>query len=151
MIDRRIRIPKDKDEFIEKLLSSDEGLGPFQYKVDVLAFAATVGATRNHKVPFDEVTKEPIRQDVFDRQGYDTIMNLLAVYETGSLTVLSDADEKIEQRASIFEAYANGGLEILKEKFKGSSDYMNEILLMINERKKKETPEGITDITELLR
>jgi dnd system-associated protein 4 len=151
MIDRRIRLPKDKDEFIENLLSSEEGRRPFQYKVDVLAFAAILGATENHKISFSEATKEPIRQEVFDRQGYDTVMNLLAVYDMGTPAVLSDEDDNIEQRASIFEAYANGGLELLRERFKGAADYLNEVLLLINEKKKKEGPEITGDLTELLR
>lgn len=151
MIDRRIRLPKDKDDFIESLLSSEEGRGPFQFKVDVLAFAAIIAATENHKVPFSEATKEPIRQEVFDRQGYDTVMNLLAVYDAGTPAVLSDEDDSIEQRASIFEAYANGGLELLREKFRGAPDYLNEVLLLINEKKKKEGPEIAADLTELLR
>lgn len=149
MIDRRIKIPKDKDEFIEVLLSGDDGRGPFHLKVDVLAFAAVLGASRNSGTSFEESTKEPIRQDVFSNQGYDTLIDLLAVYKTGSLDILTDTDEKVDERASIFEAYANGGLEILKEKLKGSMDYTNEILLMINEKRRKEQKEGEIDISEL--
>ena len=150
MIDRRIRIPKDKDEFVKQLVSSDGGSGPFQFKVDVLAFAAMLGAARNHKRQFDDATKEPIRQEVFDRQGHDSIMNLLAVYDSETTNLLSDEDEKVELRASIFEAYANGGLEILKEKLKGSVDFTNEILLMIRDRMQRGRQIDDIDITSLL-
>ena len=150
MIDRRIRIPKDKDDFVKQLVSGDGGSGPFQLKVDVLAFAALLGAARNHKRHFDEATKEPIRQEVFDRQGYDSIINLLAVYDSGSTALLSDEDDKVEQRAVVFEAYANGGLEILKEKLKGSIDPTNEILLLIRERMQQGKQVEAIDITSLL-
>jgi dnd system-associated protein 4 len=149
MIDRRIRIPKDKSEFIRQLLAADDGAGPFHLIVDVLAFASMLGAVKKNWVPLKEATKEPIRYDVLERQGYDTVVNLLAVFKTNDPGILADEDVKIDERATIFEGYANGGLEILHEKLKGSSDYLNEILLMIGERRKKDADVMPIDISTM--
>lgn len=137
MTDRRIRIAKDKVDFVKQLLIDEDGKGLFKYQVDVLAFAAVLGANRRHKMPLGETVKDPIRQDIFNRQGYDTLFNLLAIFNTNDPKVLSDTDEMDDRRATIFEEYANGGLEILREEVKGSVDYIDEILLMIADLRKK--------------
>ena len=115
MIERRIRFAKDKQELVKRFLSSDDGAGPFRLQADVLAFAASLGASRGRREPLPEALGEPIRQEVFDRQGYDTLVNLLAVQAEMSAAVLEDSDEMIARRASIFEEFANGGLSILAE------------------------------------
>jgi dnd system-associated protein 4 len=137
MPDRRIRIAKDKGDLVKELLIDEDGKGLFKYQVDVLAFAAVLGANRNHRVPLGETMRDPIRQDIFIRQGYDTLFNLLAVFDTNDPKVLADTDEMDDRRATIFEEFANGGLEILKEEVKGSLDYLDAILLMIAEQRRK--------------
>lgn len=137
MADRRISISKDKSDFVKELLLDEDRKGLFKYQVDALAFAAVLGANRNRRVPLGETTKEPIRQDVFIRQGYDTLFNLLSVFATSDPKVLADTDEMDDKRATIFEEFSNGGLEILKEEVKGSLDYLDAILLMIAEQRRK--------------
>ena len=151
MPDRRIRISKDKVDFVKDLTMVEDVKGLFKLQVDVLAFAAVFGASRNKKVPLGETAKDPIRQEVFDRQGYDTLFNLLAVFDTNDPKVLADTDEMDNKRATIFEEYANGGLEILQEELKGSVDYLDEVLLMIaDQRKKLEGEEEEFDISKIL-
>src|SRR5262245_21809888 len=123
MIDRRVRFAKDKVEIIKELVASEQTTGPFRLQADVLAFAAALGATRRFPIELGEATTEPIRQEVFDRQGYDTLINLLAVHHADDPLVLADSDEMEDRRITIFEEYANGGLQILQEELKGSVDY----------------------------
>lgn len=151
MADRRIGIARDKTNFVKDLMAGEDGKGPFRLQVDILAFAAVLGANRNRKVPLNETIKDPIRQEVFTRQGYDILFNLLAIYDTNDPKILTDTDEMDDKRATIFEEYANGGLEILQEELKGSVDYLDDVLLMIaDQRKKFEGEEEEFDLSKIL-
>jgi len=151
VIERRIRYAKDKADVIKRLVASDETTGPFQLNADVLVFAAAFGLSRNKLAALGDVLGEPIRQEVFDRKGYDTFMNLLAVHAETDPTVLSDADEMIERRARIFEEYANGGLEQIQEELKGAVDCLESILLMISAQRKAEVKDvGAFDLAKLV-
>ncbi len=151
MADRRIGIARDKANCVKDLMAVEDGKGPFRLQVDALAFAAVLGANRNRKVPLNETIKDPIRQEVFTRQGYDILFNLLAIYYSNDPKILADTDEMDDKRATIFEEYANGGLEILQEELKGSVDYLDEILLMIaDQRKKLEGEEEEFDLSKIL-
>ena len=145
----RVRVPKHHQEFIQKLMDNDEGTGPFRIQADVLAFAAAIGAQYAQIEPFTE-HNEPIRQEVFDRAGYDTLINLLAIHNSKDPTVL--ANEKEGERITIFENYANGGLSWLKNQLQDSIDYTDELLLLLKKERSKsdnDDPNDI-DITELL-
>lgn len=151
MPERRIRYAKDKAEVIKRLVSSEDATGPFKLIADVLVFAAAFGLARNKRSQLGDILGEPIRQEIFDRQGYDTFMNLLAVYAEADPTVLSDADETIERRALIFEEYANGGLEQMQEELKGAVDCLESILLMISAQRKAEAKDvGAFDLAKLV-
>jgi dnd system-associated protein 4 len=131
MIEKRIRYARDKQDLIKRLMAVDEGTGPFKLQADVLAFAAAIGAQRGVRIPLPESTGEPIRQEVFDRQGYDTLINLVAVHAEKAPQVLAETDEMIVKRATAFEEYANGGLTVLEQEVKGQVDFGDAILLMI--------------------
>ena len=105
MADRRINIDKALDGFIEKLRSTDEGIGPFSLKVDVLAFAASYGAMLGVSKKLGDTTKSPIRQDVFFTHNYGNLFDLLAVHKTGESNVLGSSEEAQDARATIFEEY----------------------------------------------
>lgn len=152
MADRRINIAKDKADFVKSLLIGENDKGLFNLQVDVLSFAAVLGANKDRKSPLGETTKEPIRQEVFYGQGYDTVINLLAVFNTNDPNILANSDEMDDKRVTIFEEYANGGLEILSEEVKGSQVYLDNILLMIAAQRRKlegEEEEGF-ELTQIL-
>lgn len=149
--DNRVRVPKQHQEFIQKLIDNDEGTGPFQTQADVLAFAAAIGAQYAQVEPFDE-HNEPIRQEVFDRAGYDTLINLLSIHNSEDPIVLANTKEKEGERITIFENYANGGLNWLKNELTGHVDYTDGLLLILKKERSKsdnDDPNDI-DITELL-
>lgn len=152
MADRRIRIPKDKVDLVEALCESSRGKQVFSSLAEVLAFAAALGASRKFGVPFQETAKDPIRLEVFNRHGHDTLINLLAVYHEDDAAVLSNTEEMEERRALIFEEYANGGLQVLRKELAVSGDYLKDILLLI--QKERERPDssatGLIDLNDFM-
>lgn len=132
MLERRIGYSTDKTEIIKRLVFAEDSTGPFKRIADALVFAAALGHKRNRRIPLENSTSDPIRQEVFDRQGYDTMMNLLALRVNGSPEVLADSDEMVEQRARIFEEYANGGMEIMQEELRGAINTLETVILLIN-------------------
>ncbi|RCJ28466.1 dnd system-associated protein 4 [Nostoc minutum NIES-26] len=132
----RIRVAKDKADLVKALISSDGGTGPFQTFADVIVFAAALGAKHKKRVPLGEISKRepsPIPQEQFIVRGYDTVINLLAITETQDIKFLSFQEENNnERRNSIFEEYANGGLEILQTELRGAVDYSERILLFLS-------------------
>ena len=150
MAERRIGYAQDKAEIIKRLLISEEGGGPFRLIADVLVFAAALGLKRGRTAPLGE-SAEPIRQEVFDRQGYDTMMNLLALHVAKGPEVLADSVDMIDRRALIFEEHANGGLEILQEELRGALNPIETTILLINaERKSPQAGLEGFDLTKLV-
>ena len=149
----RIRIAKDKGDLVRALTISNQTTAPFQTYVQVLVFAAALGARRKKRVPLVEFSRdlEPIRIEIFENNRYDVEINLLAMYETQDHHILADDDESQERRLTIFEEYANGGLEILREELRGAVDYTERILLILSaERGKQEQPEEEFDLSRFL-
>ncbi len=151
MLERRIAYSKDKTEVIRRLQAVEDSTGPFALIADVLVFAAAVGIKRNRRSPLAEPLAEPIRQSVFDRQGYDTMMNLIALHPDPKPSVLSDSDEAVDARARAFEEYANGGLEVLQEEIRGARDVLETVVLMINaERSRPDEGSGEFELGKLI-
>src|SRR5262245_52148647 len=142
MADRRILIASRQVELVKRLVQSEERTGPFKLQADVLAFAAAFGASRDARSPLGETTRDPIRREVFDRQGYDTLINVLAVHRTKDLLVLADSDAAEDQRATIFEEYACGGLDLIENELKGAVDEQERILLLVAQERKGDREKG---------
>ncbi|NJK66774.1 MAG: DNA phosphorothioation-associated protein 4 [Microcoleus sp. CSU_2_2] len=151
----KIRIAKDKADLVKSLTLSDSRSGPFQTYADVIAFAASLGNKRKKRLPLGEISKrEPgaIDLDIFVSRGYDMAIKLIAIAETKNPQILSHLDGELEaQRLQIFEEYANGGLEILREEFRGAADYTDRLLLfLITERDKQERSTEEFDLSKFL-
>ncbi|MEP0885280.1 DNA phosphorothioation-associated protein 4 [Trichocoleus sp. ST-U3] len=150
----RIRVAKDKADLVKGLVDSNNTTGPFQTYADAMVFAAALGAKRKKRSPLGTITKEPspIALEVFVSRGYDLVLKLLAIKETKDPKIISLFDETSEEkRIHIFEEYANGGLEILRDELRGAVDYSERILLILSsERFKEESPEGDFDLSRFL-
>jgi dnd system-associated protein 4 len=151
----RIRVAKDKVDLVKSLVTSDNTTGPFQTYADVMVFAAALGAKRKKRSPLGTIsTKEvsPIALEVFISRGYDRVLRLLAIAQTKDAKILSPTDHIAEEkRIQIFEEYANGGLDILRDELRGAVDYSERLLLILSgERFKKETPTGDFDLSRFL-
>jgi dnd system-associated protein 4 len=151
MSDRLIRISKDKADLVVNLV--EESTTPFETYADVMVFAASLGYSRNKLIPLTEITKkpEPIRPNIFTHRGYDTAINLLAMSYTKDRKILGSDEESNSEKIKIFEEYANGGLEIIKDRLRGSVDYLDPILLLIaSERNSSQQDDREFDLSDLL-
>ncbi|AFZ30482.1 hypothetical protein Glo7428_1934 [Gloeocapsa sp. PCC 7428] len=150
----RIRVAKDKADLVKSLISTDGTTGPFQTYVDIIVFAAALGAKHNKRVPLGEISKRepsPIPQEQFIVRGYDTVINLIAITETKNLSVLSFSENQSrEKRNHIFEEYANGGLEILQAEFRGAVDYSERILLILSSERIEHEKDSEFDLSKFL-
>jgi len=131
MAPARIQIAEDKGQFVKALRQLERNEGMFETYGDILTFAAALGFARKRRVPVEKVSRkdpDPVLQEQF-REMY--IIKLIAVLETDDPKILSSDEECDRERAKIFQEYANGGLEILKDELKGSTDWAARILLML--------------------
>lgn len=105
---RRVNRAKDKHDFFEEMTRN----GPFEDNRDVLIFAAAVGWYEKNSLPLG-AKDEPIRwETATNRRGTEALVNMIAVAETSDPEIL--ANDRFDERLAIFEGYANGGLEILR-------------------------------------
>jgi dnd system-associated protein 4 len=130
----RIRVAKDKAEFIRALKNSENSSSPFETYADIVTFAAVIGAKRKQREPLEKISlkdPDPIPQDQFFRRGYESIISLLAIVSIKEPKVLSSSEEYEDQRLRVFEEYANAGFRILRDELSGSEDYTKQILLIL--------------------
>ncbi|NER48345.1 MAG: DNA phosphorothioation-associated protein 4 [Symploca sp. SIO1A3] len=151
----RIRIAKDKANLVQALTASKDTTGPFQTYADVVVFAATLGAQRNKRIPLGTISKKepaPIGLEIFVSRGYDLVLKLIAIAETKDTKIISPSDNVAqEKRIRIFEEYANGGLDILRDELRGAVDYSEQLLLLLSaERFQEELTEDSFDLSRFL-
>ena len=156
MAANRIKIAKDKAELMKSLVASNEQTAPFQTYVEVLVFAAALGAKHNKRVILEEISKrdpDPIPQEHFISKGYDTLIKLLAIAESKDINIIDSNNESYDaQRIHIFEEYVNGGLEILQNELRGAVDYSERILLFLDyEKNNKEQLEEEFDLSKFFK
>lgn len=151
----RIRVAKDKADLVRALTETEERTGPFQTYADVIVFAAALGIRRKKRLPLDGTSKRdpaPISLEVFISRGYDWAIKLIAIAQTRDTKIISPFDANSEaERVLIFEEFANGGLEILREECRGAVDYSDRLLLLLmSERDRGEEPEEDFDLSRFL-
>ena len=113
MADIRIKVAKDKAKLVKALRAGEGSTGPFQTYADVVNFAAAFGFSKKKRVLFEQASRrdpDPIPGDQFKNRG---LMDLIAIAETQNPNILSSSDEQVQEKARIFEEYANGGFELL--------------------------------------
>ena len=151
----RIRVAKDKAALVKALTVSEGTSGTFQTYADVMVFAATLGAKRKKRIPLGEISRNepaPIGYEIFVSRGYDLVFKLLALSQTKDTKILSPIEPASEEkRTHIFEEYANGGLEILRDELRGSVDYSEQLLLVLTaEREVQEKQEEDFNLSRFL-
>jgi len=108
---RRIRRPEQHSDLLSELVDRDDGV--FDTYKDALIFAAAFGAYVGRRESFEKVA-EPIDYQIFARHADQlALFDALAVYDREDIEVLSA--ERTDERLTIFEEYANGGLSEIKE------------------------------------
>src|SRR4051794_28770081 len=120
---RRVRRPKDKEALLSQLV--DEG--PFATYREALIFAAALGVADGRRAAFDQ-SSEPIPWEVFAVTATPA-MDMIAAVTTDEIDVL--ADDRIDDRLTIFEEYANGGLDVIRERLASDARPAFDVLLDI--------------------
>lgn len=118
---------------------------------ELLCFAALLGYSEKRRVPLDrDKGVEDVSYQQFERGDAEDLIYLIALAETKDSGVLKDGEE--ERCATIFEEYANGGLQVIKEAMlRGGGEYPDRDILellrelgYLNEKDEEPDVAGIT-------
>ncbi|PNU18660.1 DNA phosphorothioation-associated protein 4 [Geothermobacter hydrogeniphilus] len=137
----RVRRPVEFDKMLNEL--RDEGI--FKTYKDALVFAACLGKNRGKRVAFEK-SGEPINLQIFSAEFDQMVLNCIAISENSEPEIMGKDRE--DEKVRIFEEYACGGLEILKNEFWDSRLGWESGLVNLILREEKED-KILTDITML--
>ena len=108
----RFSPPRDKADLLKILI--DDG-SPFNELRDILFFAAVIGWREGRRVPLAG-KGEAIRWDTMNnRLGTEEVMDMIAVAANADDRELLAA-ERHDERVETLEEFANGGLEVIRER-----------------------------------
>lgn len=102
---------------------------------ELLCFAALLGYSESRRLPLEkDQGVEDVSYQQFERGDAEDLIYLIALAETKDPEVLKDGEEG--RCAKIFEEYANGGLQIIREAMlRGGGEYPDrDILELLKER-----------------
>ncbi|MEN3005439.1 DNA phosphorothioation-associated protein 4 [Dehalobacterium formicoaceticum] len=88
----------------------------FDTMKDVFMFATTLGFRKKKRVPIHKSGGEDISLRFF-KDDDENIFNIIALTDTGEMSVLLPDDEYREKKYKIIEEYANGGISIMVDEF----------------------------------
>ncbi|MFI9633590.1 hypothetical protein ACIHAX_12920 [Nocardia sp. NPDC051929] len=109
--DVRIRRPRQHEPLMLEL-QNEAHFATFR---DILLFAAAIGFHKRRRVSFTAASGDPIRYETLTSPGFsETLVNMIAANVVTDDPEIMDA-LRIEERITIFEEHANGGLEFLQE------------------------------------
>ena len=101
------------------MLFRSQSDGTFATIREVLVFAAAFGYTRGIRQPFVEAS-EPVRWDTMTKSAYfEAIVDMICAAESDVRPEFL-ADDYLDDRVSVFEEYANGGLELLQKELRNA-------------------------------
>lgn len=134
---KRIQRANDKDEIIKSMMS--EQVGVFKEIWKLLLFAAQVGMRNDKRVLLKAIdTGKGIDQSTFGNcPAWPGVLYLMALAETKKSNCLSGTVEADDERTAIFQEYANGGLEILKDFFAGRPLDLDGLLAFIETQREE--------------
>ncbi|MBL7074950.1 DNA phosphorothioation-associated protein 4 [candidate division KSB1 bacterium] len=142
---RRIYYEK-KTEIYDLLMESEEQI--FSTRKDILLLAASIGYNKGKEKILSTATGEgEIHWEVFERNATDVaIINAIALSKTNDLNVLLDTEESFDTKITILEKYANGGIQILKEKLLDQpGEPIDNLINYIFNQVKEKKEEGILE------
>ncbi|MDM5237884.1 DNA phosphorothioation-associated protein 4 [Bacillus cereus] len=119
---RRIKRPKDQEEMYKALTDRDELGGIFSSFKDIFMLAGIVGFMNKKRKTFTS-SLEQIHWNVFNSETDETVINAVALAETGDLTIINTDDDAFDRKITIYEEYAAGGLEYLYDKIMENPRY----------------------------
>ena len=127
----RIRVDTTDSEFVSLLVEPN---GAFENYYDALTFCASLAAYKKlAPIPVDRAASKPnpIRLEIFESNGLDHVINLLAADATKSVDVLAGTSEAMSQRIEIFEGLARAGLQSLRKSVETTTNPLEAVELAI--------------------
>lgn len=134
---KRIQRANDKEEIIKTLMS--EQVGVFKEIWKLLLFAAQVGMRNDKRLLLKAVDAgKGIDQSTFGNcPAWPGVLYLMTLAETQNSNCLSGTAEAEDDRVSVFQEYANGGLEILRDFFAGRPLDLDGLLAFIETQREE--------------
>lgn len=125
---RRVRRPAEHEQMLKRL-AGDEG--PFSTLAEVLTFAAGLGYAEGRRVAYQS-SGDQIDFEVFQRLGAEPFVEMLAAAAHDDVNILGS--ERADERLTVFEEFANGGLAILQARLAHSKADLDSLLTIILDR-----------------
>ncbi len=133
---RRIRPPKEYEKLIDKLV--DDGV--FETKQAAMMFAAALGKRFTGRKPLGS-PGEGIRWHIFEKVGDEAFVNSLALAEKKDINVLDPEIGGGEDVQTIFEEYAAGGFQYMKQHVvDATGDFLENALAIIQQHQVGQQP-----------
>ena len=134
---KRIQRATDKEEIIKSLMSDQVGV--FKEIWKLLLFAAQIGMRNNDRKPLKATDAgKGIDQSTFGNcPAWPGVLYLMSLAETQNSNILSGSSEAEDERISIFQEYANGGLAILQDFFTGRPLDLDGLLAFIETQREE--------------
>lgn len=142
----RVAPPKGLEDDLEKLVVADpQGRHPlFETKQKAMMFAAALARWRDADRRTVDRKGTAIRYDIFQRALDDGYVDALAIAaHDNDLKVLAPGSD--DDRITVFEQYAQAGLEEMIERFNRPGDPLEAMLALVEEARAEPTAglEGI--------
>lgn len=152
---RRVSIEKHYADFVQSMTpqEGEAGIAAFATVADLVAFAAAYGASESDPVPVKEKANKPnpIRYEVFVTRNYESLIDLLAAFKCKDVRALTTTDESLNERLSIFEGYANAGIQRMKKKLDPFADKLEGLeLLLASTRRIEDNVIETIDLSDLV-
>lgn len=144
---KRIQRASDKEDIIRSLMADQIGI--FKEIWRLLLFAAQIGIKNSKKEPLKSVDSgKGIDQSTFGNcAAWPGVLYLISLVESESTNALSGSTEAEDQRISIFQEYANGGLSILQDFFSDRPLDLDGLLVFIETQNKESIVHPDLDLT----
>lgn len=145
---KRLNRLSDKDLVFNTLdAKKNSKHGFFQQMTDIYIFALALGVKRKKRAKLSGPTSESIHVSYFNDEQKKFFDMIILYSEAGELDSLDKSSEEVvaEMKKTI-EEYANGGLEIIRDKIESHPENaFNIIKLLIDQELKSDLPEDIDD------
>ncbi len=118
---RRVQRASDKEDLVKTLTTGENA--PFREIWRLLLFAAALGFHEGKRIPLGGVDAgKAMPQTYFSNNpAWPGLQYLLALVTVDDANVLAGSEEEDDRRLTIFEEYANGGLELMQGSLESSS------------------------------
>ncbi|RLA84695.1 MAG: hypothetical protein DRG78_00625 [Epsilonproteobacteria bacterium] len=141
---KRLKKAKDKDIVFEILdIKKNKKTGFFHKMTEIYAFAVALGIKSKKTEPIIGGNGDPIAVDLFSEEQQRYFDTVILFHEAGDITKLNkENEENINRYVKTIEAYANGGLAIIKDKLVvHPEDSFNIITRLVHEELKEVIPD----------